>query len=238
MSRKLTQDEFVERSKLAHGDVYNYCESMYVSRMELVKITCPAHSTVFWQHAGNHMGGTTSCKMCFDIKKLQSRVLKRSETFEQGTRQCRTCSLALPFENFVVNKGGVSGYYSVCRKCCSIRNKQATMNPAGRAKRKADAAKYTRNNREAANIKSAARRANRLSRIPPWVEKEFESLFISEIYHLAKLREKSTGLKWHVDHMVPFISELVCGFHCYDNMQLIPALENLSKGNNYWPGMP
>ena len=93
---------------------------------------------------------------------------------------------------------------------------------------------YYRNNPEKAVEKCALRRARKLSATPAWAN----DFFIQEIYHLAKLRTKHTGFKWHVDHIVPLKSKLVCGLHWEKNLQVIPAYQNISKCNLHWPGMP
>ena len=54
-----------------------------------------------------------------------------------------------------------------------------------------------------------------------------------EATNLAKLREEITGFKWHIDHIIPLQGRNVCGFHVWSNLQVIPAVQNLSKGNKY-----
>lgn len=68
----------------------------------------------------------------------------------------------------------------------------------------------------------------------PWRNR----FFVSEIYALARLRTRVTGLKWHVDHVVPLRHPLVCGLHNEFNLRVIPGTENIAKGNRSWPNMP
>lgn len=56
---------------------------------------------------------------------------------------------------------------------------------------------------------------------------------IKEIYHLAKVRTQITGMKWHVDHIVPLKGRGVCGLHVPWNLRVIPAIDNLKKHNHY-----
>ena len=78
------------------------------------------------------------------------------------------------------------------------------------------------------------RRSLKAKATPEWAD-EF---IISEIYDLADLRSRITGIPWQVDHIVPIKSRIVCGLHTDANLRVITALENSSKGNRWWPNMP
>ena len=99
---------------------------------------------------------------------------------------------------------------------------------------KAEASAYQKANRGMCNAKLARYRAAKIMATPAWAN----DFFIAEAYDLAKRREEVCGGKWHVDHHVPLNSKLVCGLHCEANLRVIPGVENISKGNRYWPDMP
>lgn len=61
---------------------------------------------------------------------------------------------------------------------------------------------------------------------------------IRKLYDEAARLTRETGIKHHVDHIVPLKSPVVSGFHVEHNLQVIPKLVNLAKGNRYWPDMP
>ena len=85
--------------------------------------------------------------------------------------------------------------------------------------------------------RAAKRRAHMYRAIPKWFG-ELDEFIIEDAAMLCKLREKHTGIKWEIDHAVPLINPLVCGFHSGSNIAVIPAQINRVKSNRYWPDMP
>jgi hypothetical protein len=85
--------------------------------------------------------------------------------------------------------------------------------------------------------RAAKRRAHLYQAIPKWFG-ELDEFIIEEAAMLCKLRERYTGIKWEVDHIVPLVSPLVCGFHSGSNIAVIPAQVNRVKSNRHWPDMP
>lgn len=85
---------------------------------------------------------------------------------------------------------------------------------------------------EAEKIVRRQRVKNRAT--PAWADIEK----IREIYRVAQRLSKTTGVKYHVDHIVPLKSNQVSGLHCEANLQVIPATANLKKHNRSWPHKP
>lgn len=69
---------------------------------------------------------------------------------------------------------------------------------------------------------------------PAWADR----FIVKEMYDLARMRTKCTGVRWEVDHIVPLQNELVCGLHVEHNLRVIPATVNRAKGNLRWPNHP
>lgn len=95
-------------------------------------------------------------------------------------------------------------------------------------------AKYNAANKHKSRANTAKRKSRKLLATPLWADDSV----IREIYRKAERMTLETGVIYHVDHIVPIRSPLVCGLHWEGNMQIITATENMSKCNRYWPDMP
>lgn len=146
------------------------------------------------------------------------------------TKGCGNCKKELSLTCFHRNKHQACGYSSYCKNC-----------------RKENAAKYYIKNKEKINSKrkehyennkekylgyTISRRYNKEKATPNW-DKELTDFVIKEAYELAKIRKKETGIEWHVDHIIPLSGKEVSGLNVWNNIQLLPAKINLSKGNRY-----
>ena len=193
------------------------------------------------------------------MRDLTNRKIRYQK---QMNRKCPSCNLIKETNEFGFWGGRICAY---CRKCHAIkgtlwnRNKKirngtfkyahAKTEAERLERKKVSSRKWIENNKEKyhENIRKwklenphleAARvryrQAMKLKATPKWADQ----FIMNEAYHLAVLRTKVTGIKWHVDHIVPLKSKIVCGFHTHTNLQVIPASQNLKKNNRFWPNMP
>jgi len=88
---------------------------------------------------------------------------------------------------------------------------------------------YKSNNRHIATRSASKRRALKLNASPSWHETDL----IEFIYRTAQYF-RYMGNDVHVDHIVPLSNKIVCGLHCIDNLQILPAHKNLSKSNKFY----
>lgn len=89
--------------------------------------------------------------------------------------------------------------------------------------------RWRKNNPERARIKNALEAAKRRASKPRWADAKA----IYEIYAEARRMTKETGIRMSVDHIYPIKGKNVCGLHVPENLQIIPLLDNIRKGNRF-----
>lgn len=89
---------------------------------------------------------------------------------------------------------------------------------------------YRIRNPDKMNALSAKKRAAKLRATPAWLTDEHKQQ-IEAIYAAARLLSSETGIKHHVDHIEPLAGEDACGLHVPWNLRILPAIENIKKGN-------
>jgi len=104
-----------------------------------------------------------------------------------------------------------------------------------REKRKTDEYKkwykeYCEKNRHKLNSRSSARRAKERNATPSWLS-DSQKAHINRTYKLREIISDATGIEYHVDHIEPLNGKNICGLHVPWNLQVIPAKDNLEKGN-------
>jgi hypothetical protein len=80
------------------------------------------------------------------------------------------------------------------------------------------------------DAKHASKGLCKKQRAPKWLTEQQKD-WIKTWYTMAKWMERTFGGKWHVDHIIPLQGEDVSGLHVPWNMQILPASENIRKGN-------
>lgn len=75
--------------------------------------------------------------------------------------------------------------------------------------------------------RNARRRCSAREATPKWAETKA----------IRFLYEQARDLGLTVDHIVPLISDRVCGLHCMSNLLLTTKSKNSAKGNRFWPHM-
>ena len=175
-------------------------------------------------------------------------------------KKCFTCHQYRPFSDFSKDRQKKDGYRSNCNICRGKYRAYIYKNdPVSREKDKARAAKY-RAEHPGYNAESMARcyrrrkeiaferakrwtkenphkrteiqnraRANKLKATPKWADIKL----IQEYYETASGLSMLLGEWYHVDHIVPLRGKFVCGLHCQFNLQILPASENIRKGNRF-----
>lgn len=159
-------------------------------------------------------------------------------------KSCIRCNQSKPFEAFHKHSGMKDGRLNKCAVCVKeCVDEWRAENPDSR--KKEHARKRERNGlrtrkeyfedrfpnpigRKASSLKYAYKRRRLTEKM---FQSELDSFVFEEASKLCQLREQVTGFKWHIDHIVPMMHKQASGLNTAANLQVVPALWNVRKGN-------
>lgn len=133
-------------------------------------------------------------------------------------RKCHKCNTVKHEDEFNKSKAEADGFDSQCRVC----NKKYYSD--NREEILLQKQEYQQDNLSTIVAKNALRRANKQRATPVWANLEK----IRTIY-------ENCPEGYHVDHIIPLNSDLVCGLHVESNLQYLLARDNMAKGNRFNP---
>lgn len=176
-------------------------------------------------------GHQAYCKSCYKLymeiyrKTNRDSIILQSKLYREANRDEIRASQK---EYYEANRDAVLSrkqsysklYYAANKASIGFRNRSY-----GKSYRKINSDKI--------NAKTAIRRASKLQATPLWCN----PAAVADFYVASKMFKLYTGDEYHVDHIVPLKSDVVCGLHCESNLQLLLSSDNLSKGNHHWPDM-
>lgn len=108
------------------------------------------------------------------------------------------------------------------------KNKIYSMND--RAKHVRRTLSYFKRNPGSDAARVAKRKADKMQRTPKWLSNDHLKN-IRKFYEQAQKITETTGVKHHVDHIVPLRGKTVSGLHVPWNLQILTASENGKKHN-------
>jgi hypothetical protein len=157
---------------------------------------------------------------------------------------CFKCFKEKEISEFHKHKGMKNGHLNKCAMCVQENvAKWRTENPEARKKeharirervgfmtRKDYLEKRKRNQigRQASSLKYIHKRRSLTEQV---AQTELDEFVFEEAYRLSRTRETTTGIKWHIDHIVPLMHKQACGLNNAFNLQVVPAKWNVTKGN-------
>ena len=175
--------------------------------------------TAFYTDKSRQTGYSSRCRTCAiaDAKAVQANDPGRKQYMRKYYEAHET----------QWKRYGRKRYQAVRREMIAAARKWRQANTE---RHNASCQKYRTANPEKRAAWGAERRAAQTQRTPPWLNQAYRAE-IEGVYHFAKIMERITGQKYHVDHVEPLQGKDVSGLHVPWNLQVLPARDNAAKGN-------
>lgn len=159
-------------------------------------------------------------------------------------KTCFCCNETKLIEAFHFHKTMSDGHLNKCKPCCQANIRANRINKYGSMKeyRKYSYAKElergTRSRlapqkygKDPESRKIIVAKYGHKRRTKTKLVTEFDEFVFAEAIRLCTMRKKATGIRWSLDHVIPFEHKDACGLHNAYNFQVVPLLWNSIKGH-------
>lgn len=165
-------------------------------------------------------------------------------------KSCSCCKEIKDFSYFSPDKRVPSQCSSKCKSCSALKAKENRIKNPNKAKEAAS--RYAKTHADTILKRNSEYRLNNPEKVAEWKKKDrtlnkariaadnakrrisTKGTLSSEVKQIYALRDfyvaMSLGEAFHVDHIVPISKG---GLHEADNLQVLPAVDNLRKGAKY-----
>lgn len=238
------------RCKVCHARSMGYEYGSRIAKPGIDFKTCTKCHLVkplkdFHKRSSSKLGVKSSCKICAsEANRLRNQA---RSTYPPEEKFCCMCQQRKSQKEFYRNNLCPDGLSLRCKTCMGILYKQyyeqkrdekleyqKYYTSMHKEKIAARTAQWVKQNKDLVNALGAKRRARKQNATPPWLTGD-HFYQITLMYSLAHKLQENTGIKHHVDHIIPLQHELLCGLHVPWNLRVITASENASKRNRLLP---
>jgi hypothetical protein len=170
------------------------------------------------------------CSICREEKELVE-FCKHPGAPDGLQYDCRSCARARTKDWLAKNaeKHRATGAAYRARNKDLVAAKKRAHYEANRDKVIAKVQQWVKENPGKAAANSKAHKVRKQKACPAWADKKA----IAAVYEEAARRSREEGQAFQVDHIVPLQGKRVSGLHVRHNLRVIPALENIKKGNRF-----
>ena len=177
------------------------------------------------QKTKNWSGLTTECRPCRNLRYKPYYEKNRAKLIERATKT----TAAFRATEIGAEKN---------RKWAREQKRRDLADPIKRVEHNWRGRKWRADNPERAKLFKHAQKSYKAQRVmkryarkahasPAWANKAK----IDTIYAIAEFLTKHTGIEHQVDHYYPIMGKTSCGLHVHQNLRVITATANLTKGN-------
>jgi hypothetical protein len=160
---------------------------------------------------------TASSKRCCKCKQTKPiDLFHRSAAHGGFAPRCKPCAIEVAREWYFANKAKKRQYDGARRKAQPDRYRAASK-------------RFREAHPDVKNIDTSVRRRRARQQTPKWTTLKQLRCF----YAAASRVSKCLGVAHHVDHIYPLRGRTISGLHVANNLQILPAVQNLQKRNSF-----